>query len=81
MPKFWVWHVEFDDRNSHATDRATQDQIRDVLFGEIEAQKNKRLRSAAYAITGDAGDGTTWHVVFNFNNETSTARPISAWPA
>lgn len=77
MPRFTIYDVEFDERNEHASLRATKEQIRSVLIGTVEAQHNKG--SADYAVTGVAEDGTGWHIVFN--HEDGVARPITAWPS
>jgi len=72
----------FDDRNRrHATARATEQQIRDVLLGTIQAPPNRKDRAAKYRVTGTAADGTRWTVAFNYDATTQSARPITAWRA
>lgn len=81
MPKFFISSIEWDDYNEHAAMRASKRQINDVLFGWIECQMNKGSGTADYGVTGQAEDGTRWHIVFNYNAANSSARPITAWKA
>jgi hypothetical protein len=79
VPSFVIWDVAFDERNRHATNRATEAQIRSVLSGTIEAARNKKGRSASYLYRGVADDGSHWTIAFNYDPATQTARPITAF--
>lgn len=79
MPRFVIRNVQFDERNRHATNRASEAQIRSVLSGAIEAARNKKGRSASYICRGVADDGSRWTVAFNYEPATQTARPITAF--
>jgi len=68
------WGNEF-----HATARASKEQIRYILLGKVIARENKG--SADYGVTGKAEDGSRWHIVFDYDENTRTARPVTAWPA
>jgi len=81
VPRITIRHVEFDNRNRHATNRATEQQITSTLLGTIEASKNRKDRAAQYIVIGTADDGTKWSIPFNYNAATQTARPITAIPA
>jgi len=79
MPLFFIYDFEWDDKNqTHATSRATREQIESVLGGRIEAKPNKKGGTARYSHTGTAADGTRWRVLFNYDN--GTTRPITAIP-
>ena len=81
MPRFVIWHVIFDDRNRHATRRATEAQIGSILSGIVRAAPNKRSGTAANIVTGTAFDGTRWTIAFNYDPAEQSARPITAFPA
>jgi len=82
MPRFWIYDIVWDEYNElHSTERASKEQIRSILFGDITAKMNKKNRSARYMITDRASDGSKWTIVFNYDKQTGIARPISAWPA
>jgi len=82
MPRFTIRDIIIDDRNiRHATARATEQQLRSVLTGTIEARPNRKNRTADYIYTGTASDGTRWTIPFDYYPDTQSARPITAIPA
>lgn len=82
MPRLVIRVVIFDDQNRrHATARATERQLREVLIGAIEAAKNRKGATADYLVTAKADDGTKWTVAFNYDAAEQSARPITAWQA
>lgn len=81
MPRFLILDVEFDQRNEHATRRASEAQIRSILTGQIQASPNKKSGTADYLFAGVADDGSSWTVIFDYDSDTQTARPITAFPS
>jgi len=82
MPRLVIRRVVFDSRNrNHATARASEQQLREVLEGVTVARNNRKGRTANFQVTGTARDGTRWVVSFNYDEKQQSARPITAWRA
>lgn len=81
MPRIKIDAVEWDDANErHATRHGVSVwEIEMVLAHATIAYRNRKHRTGDYFVRGTTTGGRAIKVVFAFNQDSHTARPIAAW--
>ena len=81
MPRIKVSAVEWNEANElHATRHGVSiAEIEDVLLSAKLAYRNRRGRSGDFYVHGSTLGGRQVRVVFAYQRDTGTARPIAAW--